>query len=159
MADKDILEVVQNSKNVVDADSDVENEMNNALLCSHVIRNEGHHEKSSHGHHNVKETERVTWRKNLLQPSAHTREPTLGSHEERRPRGPWKYLLPLLPHQEKDANDAVVIYRRSIRELQEDSVTFKKIDVAKTKHNNQWNVIGMLYGTFHVLILSTYSSV
>ncbi|GFW37358.1 hypothetical protein TNCV_859651 [Trichonephila clavipes] len=30
MADKDILEFVQSSKNIIDADSDVQNEMNNA---------------------------------------------------------------------------------------------------------------------------------
>ncbi|GFW60865.1 hypothetical protein TNCV_2672861 [Trichonephila clavipes] len=30
MADKDILEFAQSSKNIIDADSEVENEMNNA---------------------------------------------------------------------------------------------------------------------------------
>ncbi|GFT33781.1 transposable element Tcb1 transposase [Trichonephila clavipes] len=45
MADKDILEFVKSSKNIIDADSDDENEMNMQLLCSRIIRNEQHHEK------------------------------------------------------------------------------------------------------------------
>ncbi|GFY30590.1 hypothetical protein TNCV_3117521 [Trichonephila clavipes] len=46
MADKNILECVQSSKQVINADSDDENEMNNAApRGSHVIRNEEHHEK------------------------------------------------------------------------------------------------------------------
>ncbi|GFS51469.1 hypothetical protein TNCV_549241 [Trichonephila clavipes] len=46
MADKHILEFVQSSKNIIDAYSDDENEMNNAApLCSHIIRNEERHEK------------------------------------------------------------------------------------------------------------------
>ncbi|GFY36495.1 transposon Ty3-I Gag-Pol polyprotein [Trichonephila clavipes] len=41
MADKDILEFVQNSKNIIDADSDDENKMNNAALVptSSAMRN------------------------------------------------------------------------------------------------------------------------
>ncbi|GFX77715.1 hypothetical protein TNCV_1106321 [Trichonephila clavipes] len=34
MADKDILELVQSSKNITDEDSDDENEMNNAALIA-----------------------------------------------------------------------------------------------------------------------------
>ncbi|GFX47769.1 hypothetical protein TNCV_700231 [Trichonephila clavipes] len=45
MADKDILEFIHSSKNLVDADSDDENKMTNV---AHVIRNEKHHEKYAH---------------------------------------------------------------------------------------------------------------
>ncbi|GFU44592.1 hypothetical protein TNCV_1506961 [Trichonephila clavipes] len=48
MIDKDILEFVQSSKRIIDADSDDENEMNNAEpLCFHIIRNEERHEKDT----------------------------------------------------------------------------------------------------------------
>ncbi|GFX48989.1 uncharacterized protein TNCV_2797801 [Trichonephila clavipes] len=45
MADKDILEFLQSSKNIIDPDSDNENEMNNAAPYSYIIRNEERHEK------------------------------------------------------------------------------------------------------------------
>ncbi|GFX65080.1 hypothetical protein TNCV_452181 [Trichonephila clavipes] len=45
IADKDILEVVQSSKNIIDADSDEENKKNNAAPVSYVLRIEGHHIK------------------------------------------------------------------------------------------------------------------
>ncbi|GFS64701.1 hypothetical protein TNCV_4684951 [Trichonephila clavipes] len=52
MADKDIWELIQSSKNVIDVNSDDENEMNNNF-CFHVIRNEEYKEKnekvSNHG--------------------------------------------------------------------------------------------------------------
>ncbi|GFX79409.1 hypothetical protein TNCV_1715591 [Trichonephila clavipes] len=38
MIDKDILKFVQNSKNIIDVDSDDENELNNSI--PHIIRNE-----------------------------------------------------------------------------------------------------------------------
>ncbi|GFV18047.1 hypothetical protein TNCV_168511 [Trichonephila clavipes] len=45
MAEKDILEFVQISKNTIDADSCDENKMNTTASCSRIIRNEEHHEK------------------------------------------------------------------------------------------------------------------
>ncbi|GFW51014.1 hypothetical protein TNCV_3592961 [Trichonephila clavipes] len=45
MADRDILEFVQSSKNIIDADYDDENEMNKSS-CSHIIRNEECQENS-----------------------------------------------------------------------------------------------------------------
>ncbi|GFU73262.1 hypothetical protein TNCV_167451 [Trichonephila clavipes] len=46
MAEKDILEFVQSSKNIIDAESNDENEMINAAPhSSHIIRNEERHEK------------------------------------------------------------------------------------------------------------------
>ncbi|GFX95685.1 retrovirus-related Pol polyprotein from transposon 297 [Trichonephila clavipes] len=47
MADKDIFELVQKLKIIIDAVSDDENEINNASPCSHIIRNEERHEKPS----------------------------------------------------------------------------------------------------------------
>ncbi|GFV99354.1 transposable element Tc1 transposase [Trichonephila clavipes] len=46
MEDKDISELVQNSKNIIDADSDGENKMNNADPILTSIRNEEHHKKN-----------------------------------------------------------------------------------------------------------------
>ncbi|GFT38713.1 hypothetical protein TNCV_1499001 [Trichonephila clavipes] len=45
IADNEILEFIQSSKNITDANSDDGNEMNNAAPCSDIIRNEEHHEK------------------------------------------------------------------------------------------------------------------
>ncbi|GFV18160.1 hypothetical protein TNCV_169631 [Trichonephila clavipes] len=42
MANKDILEFVQSSKNIIDADSDDENKMNNAALVPTSFLNEDH---------------------------------------------------------------------------------------------------------------------
>ncbi|GFV14072.1 transposable element Tcb1 transposase [Trichonephila clavipes] len=44
MTYKDILELVQSSKNIIGADCDDENETNNSS-CFHIIRNEERHEK------------------------------------------------------------------------------------------------------------------
>ncbi|GFU86559.1 hypothetical protein TNCV_4479951 [Trichonephila clavipes] len=45
MAEKDILQFVRNSKNIIHVESDDESEMNNAAPYPHVIQNEEHHEK------------------------------------------------------------------------------------------------------------------
>ncbi|GFW46849.1 hypothetical protein TNCV_2982051 [Trichonephila clavipes] len=46
MADKGILQFVQSSENIIGADSNDENEMNNvAPHSSHIIRNKERHEK------------------------------------------------------------------------------------------------------------------
>ncbi|GFY35204.1 SCAN domain-containing protein 3 [Trichonephila clavipes] len=46
ITDKDISEFVQSSKNVIDADSEGENEMNSAALVPTSIRDVEHHEKA-----------------------------------------------------------------------------------------------------------------
>ncbi|GFV38442.1 hypothetical protein TNCV_4393231 [Trichonephila clavipes] len=47
MKDEDILEFVQSSKNIFDADSNGENEKSYCSSCTHVIRNEEHHENEA----------------------------------------------------------------------------------------------------------------
>ncbi|GFU86766.1 hypothetical protein TNCV_477531 [Trichonephila clavipes] len=65
MADKDILEFDKSSKNIIYADSDDENEMNNASPRArdyHVIRNKELHEKvREHRDWSLEDSIRVAW--------------------------------------------------------------------------------------------------